>query len=79
MVSLATVLPFAVAVPRLSRIGLLLGRGIGDWAWDIFGGVIYVKLLVDGLGNGLDFCSKLLFDFVQVEAVLPVDQVDGQP
>lgn len=37
-----------------------------------------VKLLVNGLGNGPDFGSELLFNSVEIEAVLVSDHVNGE-
>ena len=38
----------------------------------------YVETLVDAAGDGLDVGHQLVFDGLQVEAVLRGDQVDGQ-
>ena len=46
------------------------------WAGNVFGRIVSIKLLVDGLWNGSNLGTELLLDFVKVEAVIPVDQVD---
>ena len=59
---------------------LLITRNleVRDWPRDALGVLIDIEALVDSLGNGLDFRAKVPLDIVQVEAIIPVDQVDGQ-
>lgn len=57
---------------------LLQLRGAGDGTRNVLGGVVDVQTLVNVLGNGLDLSAQLLLDSVEVEAVLPVDQVDSE-
>lgn len=38
----------------------------------------HVQALVNDAWDGLDFCSKLLFDPLQVEAIIICDEVDGE-
>lgn len=40
--------------------------------------VVDVQTLIDAGRDGLDLGSKISFDVVEVEAVVPVDEVDGQ-
>ena len=72
-------------VRSLVRSNLLLSLarcltfGPHNWCWtrDIFGRFVSVELLVDGLWNGCNLGTKLLLDSVEVEAIIPIDQVDG--
>lgn len=72
-------------VRSLVRSNLLLSLarcltfGPHNWCWtrDIFGRLVSVELLVDGLWNGCNLGTKLLLDSVEVEAIIPIDQVDG--
>ena len=57
---------------------VLLLRRASKRPGDVFGSFVDVKLLVDAAGNGLDFGAEFLLDAVEVEAVIPVNQVDGQ-
>lgn len=73
----ATVALLLVVLTAL--LGLLLQlRGTGNGTGDVLGSVVDVQALVDVLRNGLDLSAKLLLNSVQVEAVLPIDQVDSQ-
>lgn len=65
---------------RVRRLLLLLGRGfeVGNGPRDRLGILVNVKALVDGLGNRLDLGAEIPLNVVQVEAVLPADQIDGQ-
>lgn len=56
----------------------LLGSRVGDGTWNALRGVVNVKALVNGLGDGLDLGAQLLLDAIEVETVVPVDQVDSQ-
>lgn len=56
---------------RLPWIG-----SVGNRTWDVLWRVINVQFLVDSLRYRLDFCSEFLFNPVQIEAVVPVDQID---
>ncbi len=40
--------------------------------------LVHVQALVNGVGNRLDLGAQVALDIVQVEAIVPVDQVDGQ-
>lgn len=51
---------------------------IGDWARDGLRRLIDIQVLFNDLGNGLNLSTKLLLDTIKVEAVFPVDQIDGQ-
>lgn len=61
---------------RLLRQGAL-GK-VGDGTRNGFGVFVDVKTLVNAGRDGLDFGAKVPFDVVEIEAVVPVDQVDGQ-
>ena len=45
---------------------------------DVLRSVSNVELLVDRSRNGLNFSSQFLLDLVEVEAVIPVDEVDSK-
>lgn len=66
-----------VAVVRVRSVLLSLTR-VRDRAGDVLRRIIDVKLLVNVLGDGLDFSAQLLLNLIQVEAVLPVDQVNSE-
>ena len=69
----------ALLVVLTALLGLLLQlRGTGNGTGNVLGSVVDVQALVDVLRNGLDLSAKLLLNSVQVEAVLPIDQVDSQ-
>lgn len=75
-IGVATALWFAI-------LSLAIGVGNVVWsardrAWDGLWRLVHIELAVNVLGNRLDFCAKFLFNLVQVESILPVDQVDGQ-
>lgn len=53
-------------------------RGARYRTRNVLGRIIDVEILVNMSGNGGDFGPKLLFNLVQIEAVIPVDQVDGE-
>lgn len=57
--------------------GLVL-RQVRDGSWNGIRRLVDIELLVDRLGNRLDFCAELLLNLVEIEAVIPVDEVDGQ-
>lgn len=46
------------------------------WTWDVFGRIVSVELFVNGLRNCCNLGAKLLLDFVEVETIIPIDQVD---
>ena len=73
----AATVALLVVLTALLRLLLQL-RGAGDGARNVLGGVVDVQTLVDVLRNGLDLSAQLLLDSVEVEAVLPVDQVDSE-
>lgn len=62
----------------LSVLDLTLLRRARDRARDVLRSIIHVELLVDGRWDWLDLSAKLLLDLVEVEPVIPVDEVDGQ-
>lgn len=70
------------AVALLTSAILLLRQRllwpIVDRPWDTLRRIVNIQSLVDGAWDGLDLGTKLLLDAVEVEAVLPVDQIDGQ-
>lgn len=84
----------ALAMRRPRALILVLFSLWGRWwARDGLGGVVDVKLLVNILGDGLDFCAKFLLDAVKVESrklawfwsfeahntpVIPANEVDGK-
>lgn len=47
------------------------------WARYVLRGVVGIKLLVDGLRDGCNFGAKFLLNLVQIEAILPIDQIYG--
>ena len=65
-----------------SRLLLALTRylsfGPSNWCWarDVFRRIVSVEFLINGLWDGCNLGTKLLLDSVQVEAILPIDQVD---
>ncbi|KAH3662543.1 hypothetical protein OGAPHI_005795 [Ogataea philodendri] len=48
-----------------------------EWSWDVVWLANNIKRFVDLGRDRLDLCAELLLDFVQVEPVVPVDEVDG--
>lgn len=77
VVILTTWLTVAIVRVVRSRSNHRLGW-VGDRSGDVLGRVVNIKLLVDILGDGLNFSSQLLLDLVQVETVFPIDQVNSQ-
>jgi len=67
----------AIAIPGMLASSVGLER-TGDRARDVLGRVVNVELLVDVLRNGLDFSAEFLLNLVQIEPILPVDEVDGE-
>lgn len=71
-----------LAVEVLGRIRLR--RAVGarlqsrDGAGNRFGVFVDVETLVNGLGNGLDLGAQVPLNVVQVESVIPIDQVNSQ-
>ena len=71
-------------VGSLARSSLLLALtryltlGSHNWCWarDVLGRIVSVEFLVNRLRNGRNFRTKLLLDSVEIEAIIPVDQVD---
>ena len=55
---------------------LRFGSSNGCWARDVFRGIISIQLLVNRLWNSCNFGTELLLDPVEVEAIIPIDQVD---
>lgn len=60
----------------LCRLQLL--RRLKHRPWDSIGSVVNVQLLVDVLRDWQDFGAELLLDAVEIESVVPIDQIDGQ-
>lgn len=75
-----TLLALVVVVGVWALLDLLLRTWgwLGDWTWNALWGVIDVEVLIDDRWDGLDLSAKLLLDVVEVEAILPVDQIDGK-
>lgn len=67
----------ALGILRLHALNLSRSR-VGDRTGDGIRGVVDIEALIDGLRNRLDLSSELLLDAVEVESVLPIDQVDSQ-
>ena len=61
---------------RLLRLGVSLK--VRDGTGDGVRVLVNVKALVDARGNGLDLGAEIAFNVVEVEAVVPVNEVDGQ-
>lgn len=57
---------------------LTWGNRIRNRTWYRLRRIVDIEFLVDSLRNWLNFGAKLLFDFVKIEPVIPVDQVDSQ-
>ena len=85
--SLAGVAPIGMtraSVGPLARSGLLLalarcltfGSNNRCWARNAFGRIVSVEFLVDGLWNGCYLGTEFLLDPVEVEAIIPIDQVN---
>ena len=85
--SLAGVAPVGMtraSVGPLIRSSLLLALArcltIGSynrcWARNVFGRVVSVELLINGLWNGGYLGTEFLLDPVEVEAIIPIDQID---
>lgn len=70
---IATLMMLGVGVLILTLLLGLLTR-----ARDVLRVFINVEVLLDGWRDWLDLGSQLLFNTVQVEAVIPIDQVDSQ-
>lgn len=49
-----------------------------DRAGNVFRRLVHVEVLLNSLWDRLNLSTQLLFNSIQVEPVLPVDQVDGQ-
>ena len=71
-------------VGSLVRSSLLLALtryltfGPSNWCWarDVFRRIVSIEFLVNGLWNGCNLGTKLLLDSVEIEAIIPIDQVD---
>lgn len=57
---------------------LALRHSVRNWPWDRVWRIVNIELLVDGLWYWLNLGSKLLFNLVEIETVIPVNQVDSQ-
>ena len=67
----------------LGELRLLSGRGgvprkVRDGARDGLGVLVDVEALVDAGGDGLNLSAEVALDVVKVEAIVPVNEVDGQ-
>lgn len=76
-------LPSGLGLLRVASAGLHglagnLGRQVGNGARDALGILVNVEALVDASGNRLNLSSKIPLNVVEVEAVFPVDEVDGK-
>lgn len=79
VVVVATLMGFSVA-PGLALCelpGLVLGQ-TRNRSWNGIRGLVDIEFLVDRLRNGLDLCAELLLNLVEIETVIPVDEVDRQ-
>ena len=85
--SVARVAPIGIARGPIgslvrSSLWLSLARcltfGPNNWCWarDVLGRIISVELLVNRLWNGCNLGTELLLDSVEVEAIIPIDQID---
>ena len=85
--SLAGVAPIGMtraSVGPLVRSSLLLalarcltfGSNNRCWTRNIFGRIVSVELLVNGLWDGCYLGTEFLLDPVEIEAIIPIDQVD---
>lgn len=62
-------------------LSLLLVIGhleVRDGPGNILRVLVNIEALVNRLGNGLDFRAEVTLNIVEVEAIIPVDQIDGQ-
>lgn len=75
VVVLATWLTITIVLVRPRLLGL---TRVGDRAWDVFRRVVDVEFLINVLGDGLDFGAQFLLNLVQIESVLPVDEIDSE-
>ena len=50
----------------------------GNWARNRLRIVIDIQALVNGCGYGLDLSAQVALNVVQIEPIIPVDEVDGQ-
>lgn len=50
----------------------------GGWTRDVLGGIVHVERLVYRAWNGLYLGAQFLLDFVEIESVIPIDEVDGK-
>lgn len=76
-------LPGGLGLLRVASKGLhglagSLGRQVGNGARNVLGILVNVEALVDAGGNRLNLSSKIPLNVVEVEAVFPVDEVDGK-
>lgn len=79
VVVVATLMRFSVA-PGLALCelpGLVLGQ-TRNRSWNGIRGLVDIEFLVDRLRNRLDLCAELLLNLVEIETVIPVDEVDRQ-
>ena len=64
----------ALTLLRISLGHLEVRDGARDALWIL----VDVETLVDCRRDGLDFGAEVSFDVVQVESIVPIDQVDGK-
>jgi hypothetical protein len=87
-VVVVVVLPVVLVVVLTTRLTVSVDRvlgsrnhglsGVRDRTRDVLRRIVDVKVLVDVLRNGLNLGAQLLLNLVQIETIIPVDQVDGQ-
>lgn len=89
---LSAILPITLggrlSLQRRLGLGLGLSRCLGGLtsrllsqlhgAWDGLRVFVDVETLVDSRRDGLDFNTQVLLNVVEVETVVPVDEVDGE-
>lgn len=71
-------LPGAMGIAILTRSLRLPDGSVGDGTRYSIGVLIDIELLLDDRGNRLNLSTQLLLDAIQVEAIIPVDEVDSQ-
>jgi hypothetical protein len=57
---------------------LLLCRGCVNRTRNTLGAFIDVEVLVDGLWDGLNLSPQFLLDLVEVESIVPIDEIDSK-
>lgn len=49
---------------------------VGNRTWNILRALVDIEILINRWWYWLNLCPKLLFDLVQAEPIIPIDQVD---